>query len=144
MANEAAGTRPSHHPELRQQYEMKLRWIVLAAACTLALAVLIHAAVYLVFRVEESGEAERDADRRLSGVRGEPSLPPSPRLQGVPGLSPSLPREDLEALRAREAERLGSYGPADAGGFVRIPIERAMDLLLEKGIPAVQKEWDGR
>jgi hypothetical protein len=53
--------------------------------------------------------------------------------------APSLqiaPRLELEALRAREDRELNSYGWIDRElGIVRIPVERAMDLLLERGVP---------
>lgn len=56
--------------------------------------------------------------------------PPAPRLQ-------SSPRVDLLALRAQEDAALGSYGWLDKNqGTVRIPIERAMQLLAERGLPA--------
>lgn len=52
-----------------------------------------------------------------------PREPPAPRLQRDP-------RADLEALRARDARILGTYGWVDReAGIARIPIERAMDLL---------------
>jgi hypothetical protein len=58
-----------------------------------------------------------------------PSEPPPPRLQAAPAL-------DLEALRTREDELLHGYGWVDpAEGIVRIPIERAMELVVERGLP---------
>jgi len=52
--------------------------------------------------------------------------PPEPRLQAVPAL-------DLRALRAAEARALSTYGWVDPkAGVVRIPIDRAMDLLAER------------
>jgi hypothetical protein len=54
--------------------------------------------------------------------------PPAPRLQVNPAA-------DLERLRAEESENLGTFGWADRDRTsVRIPIERAMKLLSEKGI----------
>ena len=44
---------------------------------------------------------------------------------------------DLEAFQAREEIELHSYGWVNrSSGIVRIPIERAMELLLQKGLPA--------
>jgi hypothetical protein len=58
------------------------------------------------------------------------AAPPEPRLQGQPVV-------DLEAMRSEEDALLESYGWIDRdGGVVRIPIDRAMDLLLERGLPA--------
>ena len=56
-------------------------------------------------------------------------LPPAPRLQVTPV-------QDLEHYRAGQDQELTSYGWVDQkGGVVRIPIDRAMDLLIEKGLP---------
>jgi hypothetical protein len=54
--------------------------------------------------------------------------PPAPRLQ-------IDPTADLERLRAAESENLSTFGWADHDRKnVRIPIERAMKLLSEKGL----------
>jgi hypothetical protein len=56
-------------------------------------------------------------------------LPPAPRLQ----ISPT---NDIDTLRSTEDAALNSYGWVDRNaGVVRIPVERAMDLLLERGLP---------
>lgn len=58
-------------------------------------------------------------------------LPPAnvPRLQVTPA-------KDMESYRKTEEEMLNSYGWVDQKSrTVRIPIERAMDLLIERGLP---------
>jgi hypothetical protein len=66
----------------------------------------------------------------------EQRLPPEPRLQ-------TNPREDLAALRQSEERLLRSYGWVDKdAGVVRIPIDEAMKLTLERGLPA--RTPDGR
>jgi hypothetical protein len=56
-------------------------------------------------------------------------IPPEPRIQADPHL-------DVWRLRANEDAVLNSYGWADRqAGTVRIPIDRAMDLLVERGLP---------
>lgn len=60
------------------------------------------------------------------------TLPPMPRLQVDP-------RVDLKNYREREEDILKSYGWVDKqNGVVRIPIDRAMSLLLERSLPARQ------
>jgi hypothetical protein len=60
---------------------------------------------------------------------GAPEQPPAPRLQ-------TTPREDLKRLRAEEDAMLNSYGWVGANaGVVRIPIEQAMRMTLEQGLP---------
>jgi hypothetical protein len=59
---------------------------------------------------------------------------PAPRLQVHPA-------EDLVDYQAREKEQLASYGWVDREkGVVRIPIDRAMDLLVERGLPVRGEE----
>jgi hypothetical protein len=54
---------------------------------------------------------------------------PSPRLE-------EDERGQLNGIRLREEKTLYSYGWVDEkAGIVRIPIERAMDLLVERGLP---------
>lgn len=56
-------------------------------------------------------------------------LPPAPRLQ-------TGPRLDLQHLKQSQQELLNSYGWVDKNaGIVRIPIDRAMDLLVQQGLP---------
>ncbi len=56
-------------------------------------------------------------------------LPPPPRLQ-------QDPHADLVRLRAAEDSILTTYGWVDRdSGLVRIPIARAMEMLVEKGLP---------
>ncbi len=56
----------------------------------------------------------------------EQKLPPEPRLE-------IDPRASLAAVQAAENERLASYGWVDKpNGIVRIPIDRAMALMVER------------
>ena len=55
---------------------------------------------------------------------------PEPRLQGEPFA-------DWLALKARQEAQLTSYGWVDEDkGVTRIPIDRAMKMVLERGLPA--------
>lgn len=59
--------------------------------------------------------------------------PPEPRLQVVPG-------QDFKEMRAAEEAVLKSYGWADREArVVRIPIDRAIELLVERGLPVRSK-----
>lgn len=57
------------------------------------------------------------------------SFPPGPRLQEKPWL-------ELQAVRQREDQLLTTYGWVDKNaGTVRIPIDRAMDIVVARGMP---------
>lgn len=62
---------------------------------------------------------------------------PTPALQ-------KQPFKDIYLLREEEAKRLGSYGWVDkAGGVARIPIDRAMNVMLQRGFPVREGGGDG-
>ena len=57
-------------------------------------------------------------------------LPPEPRLQAEP-------KVELKDLRADEEAILTSYGWVDPNkGVVRIPIDQAIDIVAQKGLPS--------
>ncbi len=60
----------------------------------------------------------------------QPTLPPEPRLEDVPG-------QNYQDLLSKQDAQLNSYGWIDQKtGVVHIPIDRAIDLLLQKGLPS--------
>ena len=68
-------------------------------------------------------------DKPVSPLQIRNEQPPEPRLQVVPGL-------DLRLQQEAEADRLNGYGWVDEDArLVHIPIEKAIDALLEKGLP---------
>jgi hypothetical protein len=79
----------------------------------------------------------------LLSERRAPLIPPAPPqatgtegdLRQEPPLLADAPK-DLAAMRAEENKILTTYGWTDReAGRVRIPIDRAMALLLERGLP---------
>ena len=61
---------------------------------------------------------------------GQIKEPPTPHLQ-------NQPFKDIYTLRQGETEKLTSYGWVDKeGGIARLPIDRAMEVMLERGFPA--------
>ena len=77
----------------------------------------------------------------FEGRRERSTPPPSPLVDTVTPLQPRLETEPgalLEELRMAEDALLGSYAWTDrASGTVRIPIERAIDVIAERGLPPV-------
>jgi hypothetical protein len=62
-------------------------------------------------------------------------LPPEPRLQGVPG-HPQDPQLDRRVKLEADREALEKSGWIDQkAGIAQIPIEDAMKILTEKGLP---------
>ena len=65
-------------------------------------------------------------DRPPTAAEYERTLPPTPRLQiNQPG--------DLEQFREREEQLLTTYGREQNSGAVRIPVDKAIDIIAGRG-----------
>jgi hypothetical protein len=89
---------------------------------------LVLFATWRLFRYFSVAELEPAAASSFADVR---QLPSAPELE-VNG------REDLLETQAEQQQELETYSWEDRKAqIVRIPIERAMDLLLQKGLPVL-------
>ena len=101
-------------------------------AALVVVALLINLLTYVLFRYFEAREGRPVTAQYPLAVGQEGRVPPEPRLQ-------TDPRQDLADLRARDNETLTTYGWVDRNaGVVRIPIDEAMKLTLERGLPSRQ------
>ena len=122
----AVGNPDVHHEES----DVNIRGVMGFAAALIVVAIVIHLAVWLLFRFFDARETRRQVIDYPLAVQQENRVPPEPRLQ-------TNPREDLQELRAAEQEVLTTYGWVDKNaGIVRIPIEEAIKLTLQKGLPS--------
>ena len=98
----------------------------------IALALLTGAvlvAMWGVFRIFEVQANKRDRQVPPMIAANLSRTPTGPRLEP----DPLAPRR---AVRAREDAILGSYGWVDPNaGIARIPIDRAMEMLIRTGLP---------
>jgi len=113
----------------REERDVRISAILWFGFWLLVSAVVIHVAIWGLFRLFAA--QERTGQRTLApGVAA--SLQRTPR---EPRLEP-LPLAPRAALRASEDARLSSYGWVDrANGVARIPIDRAMELIVQTGVP---------
>jgi hypothetical protein len=115
---------PTHDHERTDAHVRPLVIFLIAMGLTIA-ASFVFTTVLFEFFVQRA----QSFDRVPSPVKVADELPSGPRLQVVPGL-------DLREMRAAEQDRLNGYGWVDEGGrVVHIPIDKAIDVLLEKGVP---------
>ena len=102
--------------------------LILLLATGLVAAGLVYLTRALL-AVEQSGDPPPAPLAQSPG-----RLPPEPRLQ-------RQPFAEIAAQRAEEQQLLTSYGWADEkAGVVRIPVDRAMELLVERGLPVAGGE----
>ena len=107
--------------------DIKLRPVVMLLVILTVAGVIGHLVLWglhtLVTNRLEAG------DPAPPPVARQDQTPPEPRLQ-------TAPRLDWETMIREHNQRLNSYGWADQpGGAVRIPIEQAIRLTAERGLP---------
>lgn len=108
--------------------DASVRDIVITLASLAVGAALVCVLVYGIFRYL--------ADHPLTAVPSNPmaetdrqQIPPAPLLEEHPAI-------ELRDLHSQEDKILSTYGWTDKNaGIVRIPIDRAMELQLQKGFP---------
>jgi hypothetical protein len=101
--------------------------IVLALLVSLALIFAVAAGLLRYFKFYQAAKTNAAADIPVARTAEFPQ----PRLEIQPGAN-------LATLRAAEEADLNSYGWIDrSSGRVRIPIDQAMRLILERGLPDV-------
>ncbi len=101
------------------------------------LTVLTHVGVAFMFSVMSGNRVTADEPRYplAEATLGEIPEPAGWRLQ-------TDPLVDMQRFRTSEDARLESYGWIDeAAGTVRLPIDEAIRLTLERGLPARDGGW---
>lgn len=115
----------SQHPGRHEHQDVNVRAVALFGFGLLATIVVVLVAIMGLLVHLASKPAGTTGP--LADV---PLTPPEPRLQ-------VSPQEDLQKLRAAEDALLNGYGWVDrSAGIVRIPIDRAIELLAQRGLPA--------
>jgi hypothetical protein len=94
-------------------------------------AVVIFVELCLVYVMKDFSQEEKVLQALAPPRFADDSSPvPGPRLQATPPT-------DLVKLKEVELRRLNGYGWVDrAAGIAHIPIERAIDIVASKGLPA--------
>lgn len=116
---------PSVHHE---ESDVNVRAIFGFGAGLLVAAIVISAVVWMMFAYFDRRETDRSGPASPLATT-EVRQPPEPRLQ-------IAPREDAARFRAEEEALLNGYSWIDrAAGTVRIPIDEAKKLTLQKGLP---------
>jgi hypothetical protein len=107
--------------------DISVRVVASFAVGLIVAAGIIHVAIGGLFKVFEHQHPSPDAPSRIA--LAPHMIAPPPRLQ-------EKPAADLAQFEAAEDAKLHSYGwvdkPADV---IRIPIERAMELIAQRGLP---------
>jgi hypothetical protein len=127
--------RVSHERKDVNVFQISAFGIGLLLAC-----IVVVFAMYAMFDFMRAREDAKNASNAFSSMAGEQAkLPPTPRLQGfrdAEGYN-APPKIELRDMRADEDTILKSYGWVDPNkGIVRIPIDLAIDIVAQKGLPS--------
>jgi hypothetical protein len=108
-------------------------WFVVIMAVTVIGSQILMVGAFKWLEYQVAGaDAGRPAIARPQG-----QLPPAPNLLRLQSGAPELNEPgSLHAFEARERAQLHEYAYDPAAGTARIPIDRAKELLLERGLPA--------
>jgi hypothetical protein len=125
-----------HHdnPDVSHEESDVNFWAIVGfGASLIVVAAIVNLLIYTLFGFFNAREGRKAAVDYPLAISQENRVPPEPRLQ-------INPRQDLADLRAHEDELLRSYGWVDKNaGIVRIPIDAAIKLTLERGLPSRQE-----
>ncbi|MCW5980691.1 MAG: hypothetical protein KIT09_21605 [Bryobacteraceae bacterium] len=115
----------NEHPEnAHEKTDVSIRGLVYFGAGVVALIGVAAVAMLLLFKFLEARP-----EPPASPLAHTRESPPEPRLQ----VNPS---RDLDRLLTAETNLLDSYGWVDKdAGVVRIPVDRAIAMLAERGFP---------
>jgi hypothetical protein len=124
-----AGNPEVHHEES----DVNIRAILGFGGVLIVATGFVLVLMWLLFRSFAAREAKQAPLMYPLAAGQDDRVPPEPRLQ-------TNPREDLADLRAHEDALLHSYGWVNRNaGVVRIPIDDAIRLTLERGLPSRQE-----
>jgi hypothetical protein len=128
------GETKRYQPDPPAHYERRgvnVSMVLFASLAMIVLGLLIHLTVTGLFDVFRNRAAAKDV-MPTAIMLGQPKkLPPEPRLQ-------SDEIGDLDKLHQNEDAILQSYGWVDRNaGIVRIPVDRALELVAARGLPSV-------
>ncbi|MBI1927915.1 hypothetical protein HYR99_27200 [Candidatus Poribacteria bacterium] len=119
-----------------ERSDANMRPIVLFGAGLVVLAIVVLLLTRWVFGTFATQRAKLDVPPSPLADTREPF--PGPRLQVTPV-------QDVKAMRAAEDTALNRYGWVDKeGGLVRIPIDRAIEVLATRGLPVRRPGDKGR
>lgn len=129
--------RPSHDDVSFEPRDVKsspiLKFLVFLGIVVVASYFMVLGVYNILTRYWESTYTQMSPSHEGSSA----TMPPEPRLQGMPGHL-SDPQQDWRNMLKNDTEANDQLGWVDEKtGVARIPVNDAMDLIVEKGLPAI-------
>ncbi len=119
---------PQHNSVGHETADASVRGIVYTGIALMVAAILGGLIVYGVFQYLAAHPPTTAPANPMAETEPQ-QFPPAPRIEDHPSI-------EVRDLRAQEDRILSTYGWTDKKtGVVRIPIDRAMQLQLQRGFP---------
>ena len=104
---------------------------------TLGLIVGMVIVCLIVVGIFRAMQGVMPKDEPISGMANPNRMPPEPRLQAHPA-------DEIQVLRQHEEDVLNHYGWVDQkAGVVRIPVDKAIDIMAQRGFPTKTEQTAG-
>ncbi len=115
------------NPEVRYEVaDANIRQVVIAGIGLAVATAIACFAMYFLFNLLKQSSASAQTVNPMAPPR---TLPPEPRVEEKPWVQ-------RQNLVTKDGQTLNTYGWTNKGaGLVRIPIDRAMDIVVQHGLP---------
>lgn len=118
-----------------EKQDVGFRFAILFIVGIIVFTVLTMFALFVIYPVLTPAGARA---RRETAQEVQRRLPPGPVLQANPAV-------DMRRFREQEQRKVSTYGWVDERrGIVRVPVERAMEMVAERGLPRWQPAPTGQ
>ena len=119
-------TKQPHEPQIRHETTDVNVWAI--GKFAIGLVIVCVVSIGLLFGLLKFFQSREETS--VANTVEPAKLFPEPQLQKTPLL-------DLKAIRAEEDKLLNGYAWVDAPkGVVRIPVDRAIEVLAKRGLPS--------
>lgn len=133
----AGDGRPVHQDVAFEKTDVRTTAILRFLICLGIGVILSYILTFFIYRGLKTYWADSHAPLLPSRVEMGPTMPPEPRMQGMPGHLED-PQQDLRDKIRADTEANNTLGWIDQqAGIAQIPVKDAMQLIVEKGLPAV-------
>jgi hypothetical protein len=120
---------PDNPEVVHEKSDVNVGAILRYGAGLLAVALAVHVFLWWLLGVYDRQHERAQTQVYPMAAGRQDRLPPFPRFQ-------ANPQQDLRDLRAKQKALLDGYGWVDKeAGLARIPIENAMKMIVERGLP---------
>lgn len=112
-----------------EKQDVGFRFAILFIAGIIVFTVLTMVALFVIYPIltPEGARARRETAQEV-----QRRLPPGPVLQANPAV-------DMQRFREQELRKVSTYGWVDERrGIVRVPVDRAMEIVAQRGLPRWQ------